>query len=79
MELIPEDTIEMFRARKTIMEMLSDRGYVLPQTKVSETLLEFHQSNTNDGIVKIHILQASKELRQGEEDPDAPDSGIHAY
>jgi DNA-directed RNA polymerase I, II, and III subunit RPABC1 len=67
---IPQDIVELFRARKTVMQMLRDRGYVVPPSKTEETLDQFWDKSKEESI-RLHTFSAMKESESdGQDDGD---------
>jgi len=57
------DTItNLFRARKTVLEMLFDRGYILDEPSVLEYNFDTFKSMYHSNKIDIHIVNSDKEI-----------------
>ena len=55
-----KEKLVFFRVRKTVMEMLQDRGYVVPQSKMNQTFEEFKETIT-DGLFTMSVQKDTDE------------------
>mmetsp|Transcript_20537 Transcript_20537/g.23713 ORF Transcript_20537/g.23713 Transcript_20537/m.23713 type:complete len:205 (-) Transcript_20537:29-643(-) len=55
-----KEKLIFFRVRKTVMEMLVDRGYVVPQSKLNQTFEDFKDTIT-DSLFTISVAKDNEE------------------
>ena len=55
-----KEKLVFFRVRKTTMEMLQDRGYVIPQSKMNQTFEEFKE-DISDGLFYLTVQKDNDE------------------
>ena len=60
-----KEKLRFFKVRKTVMEMLQDRGYVVPQSKMNETFEEFKEKIT-DSLFTMSVQKDNDEGMLGD-------------
>ena len=64
-----DDIVILLKASKTIIQMLQDWEYVVPEAKVRETLDDFITKFSQDGA-KLYTISAIKEIKDQLDDQD---------
>eukprot|EP01006_Ploeotia_vitrea_P024284 TRINITY_DN57054_c0_g1_i1.p3 TRINITY_DN57054_c0_g1~~TRINITY_DN57054_c0_g1_i1.p3 ORF type:complete len:229 (-),score=109.27 TRINITY_DN57054_c0_g1_i1:914-1555(-) len=64
---VEEDVLQLFRVRKTVLQMLEDRGYLVSKDVVDKTLEEFRQEMCRDGEVNRDQLVLQGEAKTDRE------------
>ena len=64
-----DQTTLMFRVRRTVLQMLNDRGYIISHTKLNQTFEEFKESY-NGSRDSLNLLVTKRDSTDsGEEVP----------